>query len=174
LGEHSQFSGNLREMTDEHRLPRGAGSYLLLLRLGRAATLRVGRLGEVAFRRGWYAYIGSALGAGGLRARIGHHCRVADRPHWHIDYLRRAARLDTVWYVQDPRRWECAWAQVLAQWPGVSTPLMGFGASDCQCPAHLFCLPQRPTRGALETAIRAAFPDHPAFRSLRPCSCPAS
>jgi len=37
---------------------------------------------------GYYIYIGSAFGPGGVRARMLRHLR-ADKPkHWHIDYLR--------------------------------------------------------------------------------------
>ena len=43
----------------------------------------------------WY-YVGSALEPGGLRVRIAHHARIAARPHWHIDYLRRHTPLTGV------------------------------------------------------------------------------
>ena len=47
---------------------------------------------------GYYLYVGSALGHRGLLARIGHHRQRAVRPHWHIDYPRRHARLDAAHY----------------------------------------------------------------------------
>jgi Uri superfamily endonuclease len=49
--------------------------------------LSVGRLGEFDLVPGFYAYVGSAFGLGGLRARIGHHPESTAEPHWHIDYL---------------------------------------------------------------------------------------
>lgn len=149
-------------------LPTEPGAYVLVLRVDRAGRVRIGRLGETALRRGWYLYVGSALGPGGLDARIRHHCRPAARPHWHIDYLKAAARLDRVWYARDARRWECAWADILARTPRVSVPIPGFGASDCACPAHLFFTQARPGLTEFRRSAREHHPDHPALRSLRP------
>ena len=64
------------------------GSYILLLYLPLNITLTVGRLGTFDFPAGWYAYVGSAFGAGGLVGRIKHHLQPLENPHWHIDYLR--------------------------------------------------------------------------------------
>ena len=47
----------------------------------------IGSLGRFDILPGFYAYVGSAFGAGGLRARIGHHLESTAWPHWHIDYL---------------------------------------------------------------------------------------
>ena len=68
------------------------GTYALLLRARSGGRIQIGRCGSLAVRPGWYVYVGSAFGPGGLRARLRHHCRLAERPHWHIDYLRRALR----------------------------------------------------------------------------------
>ena len=40
----------------------------------------------------FYAYVGSAFGAGGLGGRIGHHLESTASPHWHIDYLLQLAQ----------------------------------------------------------------------------------
>jgi Uri superfamily endonuclease len=69
-------------------LPVAPGSYILILRADQAATISVGRLGDVPIVPGWYLYTGSALGTGGLHGRVRHHLRPVTRPHWHIDYLR--------------------------------------------------------------------------------------
>ena len=113
------------------------GSYALVLHLPRRRRIRVGRLDLVDFPPGCYIYVGSAFGPGGLRARIAHHMKRAVRPHWHIDYLRRAADVMEVWYVTD-KRMECTWAERLQGAKGVTMPVAGFGASDCGCPTHLF------------------------------------
>jgi Uri superfamily endonuclease len=39
-------------------------------------------------RHGYYLYLGSALGLGGLRTRIADRQKPSLRPHWHFDYLR--------------------------------------------------------------------------------------
>ncbi len=49
--------------------------------------LEIGRLGSFNIIPGFYAYVGSAFGPGGLRARIRHHLESVAQPHWHIDYL---------------------------------------------------------------------------------------
>ncbi len=69
------------------------GTYVLVLAVPRTPRISVGRLGIAGFPAGTYLYIGSAWGPGGLRARIAHHFKPAWRPHWHIDYLRRRARV---------------------------------------------------------------------------------
>ena len=69
--------------------PAEPGTYFLVLRCSSTRAVRVGRLGTMRLLPGYYLYVGSAYGPGGLRARIGHHCHPADRLHWHVDYLRR-------------------------------------------------------------------------------------
>ena len=120
------------------------GTYALILRATDVRRLQVGRLGVLYVHPGYYVYVGSAFGPGGVQARIAHHQRVASRPHWHIDYLRPCTRFESVWYTYDPQRREHQWAQVFARLPGAAVPLVGFGASDCACVTHLFCFTERP------------------------------
>lgn len=61
----------------------------------------------------------------------------AVRPHWHIDYLRRHTRLESVWYRCGVPR-EHDWAAQIAELPTATTVLLGFGSSDCGCDTHLF------------------------------------
>ena len=124
-------------------VPAVPGTYVLLLECSAPARIRIGRLGMLPLRAGYYLYIGSAFGPGGLAARIRHHRRPAPRPHWHIDYLRRRARLDAVWWVRG-QRCEHEWAARIAQMPGAIVPMAGFGSSDCDCAAHLFWFSARP------------------------------
>jgi len=120
-------------------LPSEPGSYLLILRLAQATTLRVGRLGVFDFPAGYYAYCGSARGPGGLAARVGRHLRGEKRRRWHIDYLLDVAEVVDVWGETGVERQECAWARRLLDAGGkVIAP--GFGSSDCRCPAHLVYL----------------------------------
>lgn len=46
------------------------GTYALILRSDSAARVRIGHLGVLAATRGYYVYIGSAFGPGGLAARL--------------------------------------------------------------------------------------------------------
>jgi len=126
------------------------GTYILLLRLDGKRTITVGRLGAVAFRRGWYCYVGSALN--GLEKRIGRHLRSAKRRRWHIDYLLDSARIAEVYAIPDGMRHECPVAGLLAE--SLET-VRRFGSSDCRCPGHLFHHPRRSgIRAALERVGR--------------------
>lgn len=120
----------------------GKGTYLLHLYAGKAATVTIGKLGTFSLSTGWYVYVGSAFGSGGLRARLKHHLSPVYRPHWHIDYLRAVADVQRVWYTVDSTRYEHEWARILLAWPNASTPMPRFGASDCRCESHLVQLSQ--------------------------------
>jgi Uri superfamily endonuclease len=114
------------------------GTYALILSCASHTRIQIGRLGTMQLQRGYYVYLGSALGPGGLRARIAHHQKPSTRSHWHIDYLRVHARLRSVWLNYDGRRHEHEWARAMQKVNGASIPLPGFGASDCDCPSHLY------------------------------------
>jgi hypothetical protein len=43
-------------------IPASRGTYALILYCHRTRRLEVGKLGVFEFRKGWYAYIGSAFG----------------------------------------------------------------------------------------------------------------
>ena len=113
------------------------GIYCLVFKNPRC-TVRVGALGEVAFRRGWHIYVGSALGSGGL-ARLERHVTMSRnkdrRPTWHVDYLSGspAFSLRSAIHALTVERLECRLAEALG---GENIP--GFGCSDCRCISHLF------------------------------------
>ena len=54
-------------------LPEDKGTYVLIASLAQMKRLEIGSLGRQDIVPGFYLYVGSAFGAGGLRARIGHH-----------------------------------------------------------------------------------------------------
>jgi len=132
----------------------GKGTYVLLLRLTEPVTLTIGLLGRFDFLAGWYAYVGSAFGPGGLRGRLKHHLSPAQRPHWHIDYLRQVAPLQVVWYLASERALEHTWSAALQKLPGATVPAPRFGASDCRCAAHLIQLPDRPDLDAFRELVK--------------------
>jgi Uri superfamily endonuclease len=125
-------------------LPPQPGSYLLILKLTASTEIQVGRLGAIWFRRGWYAYAGSAFGPGGLAGRLHHHLRPVQKRHWHIDYLRDHAVVMAVWMAVGPPNREHDWAQILARTPGAGKWVLGFGCSGCRCPSHLLYFEARP------------------------------
>lgn len=134
-------------------LPDRPGTYVLILNLPRPTSIAVGRLGRFYFPAGWYAYVGSALGPGGLAGRVSHYLRSPRSLHWHVDYLRVAAWSVEAWYVVGTQDRECAWAKALLGLPGASTPVPRFGASDCRCPTHLIYFAAPPDRAAFARAV---------------------
>lgn len=124
--------------------PAEPGSYVLLIHLAHPTRVGVGKLGAFDFPAGWYAYAGSALGPGGLAARLAHHQRPDKNLRWHIDYLLAHAKLVEIWWAVESKRKECMWASALRAIPGARVPVPNFGASDCRCLSHLVHLQQRP------------------------------
>jgi len=114
------------------------GTYTLVLERTSGGPLEVGALGTLAFPAGWYAYTGSALGAGGF-SRVERHRAVAsgenDARHWHVDYVLgdEATGVDSV--VTTSAAVECVVARHLADAVGGAVP--DFGCSDCDCHSHL-------------------------------------
>lgn len=141
------------------------GTYVLLMHAGGRRSLTVGRLGRLDLRPGWYAYVGSALGPGGVRARVRRHLRASRRPHWHLDAVLPHVRVVGLWVGYGSERRECAWAAALAALPGVEVPLPGFGASDCRCRAHLFRLAAAPLPGTPAGEALGRGPGGPVYLS---------
>ncbi|MET0090438.1 MAG: GIY-YIG nuclease family protein [Candidatus Thiodiazotropha sp.] len=140
--------------------PKAPGTYVLVLHCPRKQTLRIGSLGTHTLPGGWYLYVGSAFGPGGVAARCGHHRRISVRPRWHIDYLRAGCRLAEIWYTHDPHHREHAWAGLLSQNMGLNQPVAGFGASDCGCGSHLFHSVVKPQGQAFRRLVTDHLPDH--------------
>lgn len=115
-------------------------------------TARIGALGEIAFRKGWHIYVGSALGSGGL-ARLERHIalsRSRDRPpKWHVDWLSQSPffSLHSAVYSLTEERLECRLAAALG-----GESISGFGCSDCSCRSHLFYRHRNPVK-----EVQAAF-----------------
>jgi len=122
------------------------GTYSLLISLPESATVEFGAKGVVNLDAGWYAYTGSAFGAGGLK-RVERHRELAagerDARHWHVDYLlgHPDSAVEAV-YVTEDEDVECETARRLAD---DAEPVAGLGASDCDCETHLAYASDRPT-----------------------------
>lgn len=142
------------------RLP---GSYALIFKCEKRSDVKVGSLGILRLEPGYYAYVGSAFGPGGVSARINHHRQISQRPHWHLDYLRSSFQLVEYWYTNDPRQREHQWAAQLSVLRGVRQPFAGFGASDCDCHTHLFRLGFKPSFDGFRRRIRKKISSHGQF-----------
>jgi len=148
------------------------GTYALLLRGEENQEIEVGALGTMTVRSGTYVYVGSAFGPGGLRARVERHVRGDGTLHWHVDYLRAVTTLEAVWYTHDPERRECTWAEVLQSLPDASVPLDGFGASDCNCSAHLVRIADGPSLERFRDRVHARVDTHSAVYRTTGASLP--
>ena len=115
-------------------LPDGLrGNYILFLQLSKEQIIIIGKLSGINFSRGFYAYVGSAMG--GIKTRLGSHLNRGGRRHWHIDYLAEKAQIKAVIIYETEHNSECALAQALGS---QFVSIQGFGASDCRCQSHLF------------------------------------
>lgn len=110
---------------------------MLLIKLSAGVQVRVrGSVHELA--PGMYIYVGSALGLGGLRARLARHFSRSKKVKWHVDQITRVITPLLAVYAISRGRLECRVAGELLK-RGFKAPVKGFGASDCSqgCPAHL-------------------------------------
>jgi Uri superfamily endonuclease len=128
-------------------LPEEKGTYILIASMTRVQRVEIGALGEFEIVPGFYAYVGSAFGSGGLAGRIGHHLESTAEPHWHVDYLLRVAVPIEVWYTTAERRFEHHWAELLENSRRFRVPIPRFGSSDYHRSrlSHLFFSKRRPS-----------------------------
>lgn len=142
--------------------PAARGHYLLLIRLETPAVTRVGARPAVTFPAGWHVYAGSALGSGGLMARLARHQRGEKRPYWHIDWLLAVATIETIWARPGAAGRECAWVEALLALGGQRRPPR-FGSGDCRCAGHLVWFAAAPDLAGLRDAAgQPAFQRWPA------------
>ena len=127
-------------------LPDEKGTYVLIASVSQMKRIEIGRLGAFDLVPGFYAYVGSAFGAGGLRARVSHHLESTAAPHWHIDYLLQVAQPAEVWYTTAERKLEHHWADLLEKASHFRMPIPRFGSSDYHRSrsSHLFYSKRRP------------------------------
>ncbi len=114
------------------------GVYALHICLNHDVGLNVGALGETAFAKGNYVYVGSAQR--NFEQRVKRHLRKNKKVFWHIDYFlaNKHAKICKVLCKIGDKSEECVIAKELAKQGEV---IQGFGCSDCRCHGHLFRFP---------------------------------
>jgi len=122
-----------------------SGTYVLILKMAKHQRIKIGKLGTYKFDKGYYGYIGSAFGPGGLRARIRYHLSISPTPHWHVDYFRRRSSPVQIWWSTARTRREHDWAAAMGKFSEAFRVTKGFGASDCNCFSHLFHFDRSPS-----------------------------
>lgn len=131
------------------------GTYALVLGSHTSTSTQIGRWGRLNIHPGYYIYVGSAFGPGGVLARVSRHYREAKSKHWHIDYLLEFVSSISVWYSYDPIRLEHCWAQALIKMTDIKS-VRGFGCSDCKCETHLFFSVMEPELAAFASTIHGS------------------
>lgn len=133
-------------------IPNAPGVYILVFQLSQTTAITFNRKSsQHSFPPGWYVYVGSARGPGGLSRRVARHQRRnADgkRMHWNVDYFREHATLCEIWYCEtQSSEVEHQWACIVRDLTSATVPVPKFGANDCTagCPSHFFHLPDRPS-----------------------------
>ncbi len=111
------------------------GVYVLIISLSGDANVAVGKLGNLCFKKGVYAYVGSAQVA--LEKRIERHLRREKIVFWHIDYLLQdsSAKILKIFIKNAGKEMECEIAKTIAL---RGECFRGFGCSDCRCKSHLY------------------------------------
>ena len=110
----------------------------------RGCTVHVGALGDILFKPGWYIYVGSALGSGGLK-RLERHIRLSQSHgnirKWHVDHLLTDPNFSLIYTISAATTvpLEC---EVVRKISGPGVP--GFGCSDCDCLTHLLFRDRNP------------------------------
>ncbi len=125
----------------------GNGIYTLTIFLSKEICLNVGRLGQREFPKGYYTYMGSALGScpSNLKSRISRHLQKKKRNFWHIDFLLadENATVTSVVAAQTNEKLECTVNSYIKSEGGAKILMKEFGASDCKkkCESHLLFFP---------------------------------
>ena len=113
-----------------------SGLYVLILRVGSRLTTKIGAIGRIDFKPGYYAYCGRARR--NLSARLARHFSRRKKMHWHIDYLtcRKEVTVESAKIYGLEEMTECALSSLVGKLPRAEA-IHGFGSSDCKCGSHL-------------------------------------
>lgn len=116
------------------------GCYMVILELKKDIKEKIGNLGDLDFRKGFYIYVQSA--EKNLDSMMDRHRRKRTNLSWHIDYLRAKADIVAIIPIRTADNLECALATAvsgIAEW---SIPC--FGTYECNCFSHLFGMSTNP------------------------------
>ncbi|MBN2202692.1 MAG: DUF123 domain-containing protein [Candidatus Aenigmarchaeota archaeon] len=114
------------------------GTYVLVTFLSKDCRIKIGSLGTIDFKKGYYCYVGSAMGPGGLKSRTGRHKRLCkDKKanlRWHIDYFLVNKQVSLKKVVASKMN-ECKLSRKVGK---NALGIRGFGCSDCKCQNHFY------------------------------------
>lgn len=109
--------------------------YVLVIKVANQCAIRVGALGELVFKKGIYAYVGSAQS--NFHQRTKRHLRKEKKLFWHIDYLLKNKKVNVskIFFKKAFKTEECNLAKIISK---IGKATARFGSSDCKCISHLF------------------------------------
>ena len=109
--------------------------YVLVIKVAKQCTITVGALGELVFKKGIYAYVGSSQS--NFHQRIKRHRRKEKKLFWHIDYLLKNKKVNVskIFFKKAFKTEECKLATSISKTGKV---IARFGSSDCKCISHLY------------------------------------
>ena len=112
------------------------GNYCLIIKMKNDCTIKIGAKGNIDFKKGYYVYVGSALGT--LSNRIKRHLSNDKKKHWHVDYLllNKNTEIKEVIYTYCTKKIECNIAYNIQE--DATNYIESFGCSDCKCMSHLY------------------------------------
>ncbi len=118
------------------------GSYILLIYIPNETRIKIGSLGMLPFPKGYYLYVGSAMGSNSstsLENRVKRH--ISDfrlkKLFWHIDYFLASeiSVMIKIYLIPSLIRLECVLAGEI--FSVCDNYIKDFGSSDCFCSSHL-------------------------------------
>jgi len=123
-----------------------SGSYLLILENHEDINIKIGQLGKISFKKGYYVYIGSAMN--GLDQRLNRHHRSLKKKRWHIDYISpNPMRLIKDFKIRRRDRVEDKIADDLMKI--ADGYILNFGSSDSRLKSHLLFFKKSPLQNQL-------------------------
>lgn len=120
----------------------------LVIKNDETTKIKIGKLGRLDFKKGYYVYVGSAMN--GLESRLKRHLSNKKKMHWHVDYLLKKSEITDIIYNESEKKIECELSQYISS---KTSNIEGFGCSDCECDSHLYYFKNK--KEAIETVIEA-------------------
>jgi len=117
-----------------------SGCYQLIILLAESKSAKIGALGELNFKKGYYIYTGRAKR--NLIKRVERHQAKEKKLRWHIDYLLQYSRIMQIIYYAK-RLDECIINKNMAKLTNGDF-IARFGSSDCKCESHLIWTKKAP------------------------------
>lgn len=114
------------------------GTYILFIRIKAEISIEI-RKKKVKLQPGYYVYIGSAFGVGGLSSRLHRHMRKTKKKHWHIDQvtMSKSTQIEGIGISLEKKN-ECQIASIFSSIKNIKI-ISGVGNSDCNfCQSHFF------------------------------------